>query len=129
MRCRYEYGRRLFQARLYDDAIPILQEARNEPKTRFSCLLHIGRCFFEKGFHGQAADIFREAIGAYDLPDDELGKDLHYWLGRSLEGDGMIDDALKIYGQIIQWDYNYRKGDVRNRIERLKQEDPEAGDS
>jgi hypothetical protein len=27
---------------------------------------------------------------------------------------------LKIYGQLIQWDYNYRKGDVRKRIDALR---------
>jgi hypothetical protein len=27
---------------------------------------------------------------------------------------------LKIYGQLIQWDYNYRKGDVRKRIDDLR---------
>ena len=28
-------------------------------------------------------------------------------------------DALKTYGQLIQWDYKYRKGDVRKRIDEL----------
>ncbi len=118
---RFEYGRRLFETQQYDQAIPVLQEARNEPKSRFRCSLYIGRCFFEKGFHKQAANVFRDAIGAYEIPDDDLGKELHYWLGRSLEADGNIPEALKIYGQLIEWDYNYRKGDVRKRIEDLQQ--------
>jgi tetratricopeptide (TPR) repeat protein len=125
MRLRYQYGVRLFKAKRFDDAIPILQEARNEPHTRIQCNLYIGRCFFEKGFYTQAADIFRDTISQHETSDDELGKDLHYWLARSLEADKQIPDALKIYGQIIQWDYNYRKGDVRNRIKRLK--DGEGG--
>ncbi len=116
---RFEYGRRLFEAGRFDDAIPVLQEARNEPKNRFRCSLYIGRCFYEKGFHKQAANVFREAIGTYEIPNDDLGKRLHYWLGRSLEADGNIPEALKIYGQLIEWDYNYRKGDVRKRIEGL----------
>lgn len=117
---RFEYGRRLFETQRYDDAIPVLQEARNEPKTRFRCSLFIGRCFFEKGFFKQAANVFRDAIGAYEIPDDELGKELHYWLGRALQGDGNVPEALKTYGQLIEWDYNYRKGDVRKRIEDLQ---------
>ncbi len=121
MRIRYQYGVRLFKAKRYDDAIPILQEARSEPKTRFLCNLYIGRCFFQKGFFAQASDIFREAIDNYEMPDDELGKELHYWLGLSMEQDGRIEDALKAYGQLIQWDYNYRKGDVRKRLESLKE--------
>ncbi|HPD28526.1 MAG TPA: tetratricopeptide repeat protein [Phycisphaerae bacterium] len=116
---RFEYGRRLFEAGRYDDAIPVLQEARNEPKNRFRCSLYIGRCFFEKGFYKQAANVFREAIASYEIPNDDLGKRLHYWLGRALEADGNAPEALKIYGQLIEWDYNYRKGDVRKRIENL----------
>ena len=131
LRIRYHYGKRLFKARRYDDAIPVLQEARNEPKTRYQCILYIGRCFFEKEFFAQAAEVFREAIDSYETPDDDLGKQLHYWLGRSLEADDRTEDALKIYGQLIQWDYNYGKGDVRKRLEGLKKRDrdTDSGDA
>jgi tetratricopeptide (TPR) repeat protein len=120
MRLRYEYGRRLLEAGLFDEAIPLLQEARADRKVRFHCSLCIGRCFFEKGYYTQAADTFREAISTYEVPDDDLGKKMHYWLGRTLEADKKTEDALKIYGQLIQWDYNYRKGDVRKRIDDLR---------
>ena len=120
MRIRFQYGQRLFTTRKYDDAIPVLQEARNDPKTRFQCSLYIGRCFFEKHYYDQAVDTFAEAIEAYEAADDDLGKELHSWLGRGYEGGGKVPDALKIYGQLIQWDYNYRKGDVRDRIDNLR---------
>jgi len=120
MRLRFEYGRRLFEAGLYDDAIPFLQEARNDRKVRFQCSLSIGRCFFEKAYYPQAVDTFREAINSYEIREDELGKELHYWLGRTYEAAGQTEDALKTYGQLIQWDYNYRKGDVRKRIDDLR---------
>lgn len=125
LRLRYEYGRRLFQAgqynpAAYDEAIPILQEARADPKTRTHCSLYIGRCFFEKGYFSQAIDTIREAIESYEIPDDDIGKEMHYWLGRALQSDGRTEDALKTYGQLIQWDYNYRKGEVRKRIDDLK---------
>jgi len=120
LRIRYQYGVKLFEAKLYDEAIPVLQEARNNPKTRTFCSLYIGRCFFEKGYYQQAADIFREAAESHESPDDELGKELHYWLGRTYEAEKQTEDALKIYGQIIQWDYNYRNGDVRKRMGGLK---------
>ena len=118
MRIRYQYGVRLFKAHKYDDAIPVLQEARNDPKTRFQCALYIGRCFFEKKYASQAADTFQGALAHYEIPDDELGKDLRYWLGRSYEADGKVEEALKEFGQLIQWDYNYR--DVRKRIDDLR---------
>jgi tetratricopeptide (TPR) repeat protein len=118
MRLRYRYGELLFKAGLYDEAIPTLQEARNDPKYRHQCSLYIGRCFYKKTYHSQAADVFKEAIANYEIPDDATGKELHYWLGRTYEADGQIPDALKTYGQLIQWDYNYR--DVRKRIDELK---------
>lgn len=120
LRMRYQYGLRLFRAGRHDDAIPVLQEARNDPKIRSMCNLHIGRCFFEKGYHSQAIDTFREAIRSHEPPDDDLGKDLNYRLGRAFEANGQKEDALKTYGQIIQWDYNYRGGEVRKRIDDLK---------
>jgi len=122
LRIRFQYGTRLFKVGRFDDAIPVLQEARSDPKTRNQCSLYVGRCFFEKNYAAQAIDTFREALDGYETPDDELGKDLHYWLGRSYESDGKLDEALKIYGQLIQWDYNYRKGDVRKRVDRLREQ-------
>lgn len=118
MRLRFRYGELLFKAGLYDEAIPVLQEARNDPKNRFRCSLYIGRCFYKKGFHSGAVDQLKEAIANYELPDDPTGKELHYWLARTYEADGQIPEALKTYGQLIQWDYNYR--DVRSRIDDLK---------
>ncbi|NLX13595.1 MAG: tetratricopeptide repeat protein [Phycisphaerales bacterium] len=122
MRLRYEYGRRLFQAKHYDEAIPILQEARSDPKTRIFCSLYIGQCFYKKGYYDQAIETFLEAIKGHEISDDELGRQLHYWLGRAYEEDGQPDNALKIYGQLIQWDYNYGKGDVRKRIDELRKQ-------
>ncbi|MBI4578149.1 MAG: hypothetical protein HY718_00510 [Planctomycetes bacterium] len=123
MRHRFEYGKRLFEAGHFDEAIPSLQEGRSDRKVRFQCSLYIGRCFFQKSYYAQAVDTLREAIAAYEIPDDDLGKELHYWLGRSCEGGGQTEDALKIYGQLIRWDYNYRKGDVRKRIDDLRSQD------
>ncbi|HSW44712.1 MAG TPA: tetratricopeptide repeat protein [Phycisphaerae bacterium] len=120
LRLKYEVGIRLFKAGRYDDAIPMLQEARNDPKIRGRCNLYIGRCFFEKGYHAQAVDTLKEAIRTHEPPDDDLGKDLNFRLGMACQAAGQKDDALKIYGQIIQWDYNYRNGEVRKRIDDLK---------
>lgn len=118
MRLRYRYGELLFRAGQYDEAIPVLQEARNDPKYRFQCGLYISRCFYKKGYHSGAIDILKETIATYETPDDATGKELQYWLGRSYEADGRAPEALKTYGQLIQWDYNYR--DVRKRIDDLK---------
>ena len=116
LQTRYQYGVRLFRAELLDDAIPLFQEARNDPKTRTMCNLYIGRCFYQKAYYSQSIDILQEAIETHETPDDELGKDLHYWLGRTYESDGKSEDALKIYGQIIQ------HRDVRKRMDALQEQ-------
>jgi tetratricopeptide (TPR) repeat protein len=118
LRQKYEYGRRLFQTRQLDEAIPLFQQARGEPKVRFASILHLGRCFFEKGFYAQAASILQEGIAEYELTEDDTAKELNYWLGRAYEADGKTEDARRVLGKLVQIDYNYR--DVRDRLEGLK---------
>ncbi len=116
---KYELGKRYFRARRYDEAIPILQAARNDPKRRAACGSLIAQCFFHKGYHDQAINLLLDAIKAYEVPGDDTSKESHYWLGRSYEAAGQNEPAMQTYGQIIQWDYNY--ADVRQRIEALQQ--------
>ncbi|MCH8966610.1 MAG: hypothetical protein IID43_02945 [Planctomycetes bacterium] len=121
-RFKFEYGVRCFRAGRFDDAIPLFQNARSDPKNRTSCGLYLGRCFYRKGYHSQAIDALEMAIGQYEIPDDDLAKNLHYWLARACQDGGKIQDAQKTYGKILQMDYNYR--DVRARLDGL----PASGD-
>lgn len=121
IRYKYELGKRYFMAQRFDDAVPVLQLARNDPKNRMACLSLIAQCFFHKGYHDQAINVLLEGIKAYAVRGDEVSKDLHYWLARSYEAAGQKDGAIQTYGQIIQWDYNYRNGDVRQRLEAAQQ--------
>jgi tetratricopeptide (TPR) repeat protein len=114
---KFRYGRLLMQAGQFDQAIPVLQEARNDPKHRVQCMSLIGRCFYEKGFHTQAITTYNQALSDYELTGDDLSKELHYWLGRACEAANKADEARAAYGQIIQWDYNYR--DTRQRLAAL----------
>jgi hypothetical protein len=43
--------------------------------------------------------------------------DLNYWLARALEADGAVEEAKRVYGHVIQLDYNFR--DARERMEKL----------
>ncbi len=117
LRLKYEYARRLFQLSKFDEAIPLLQQARSDPKARHSCSLYLGRCFFQKNLFAQAASILSDAIEDYELTDDDMAKELNYWLGRSQEDNKDAAEAKKTYGKLLQVDYNYR--DVRSRIEGL----------
>ncbi len=119
-RVRFEYGVRNFQAGRFDDAIPLFQSARVDPKNRAACGMYLGRCFFRKGYHAQAIAALQEAIGGYEFSDDDLAKDMRYWLGRTQEASGDSEGARDTYGRILQMDYNY--SDVRARLDGLPRE-------
>jgi len=119
LRVLFELGVRLYRGRQYDQAIPFLQRARNDPKNRDACSLYLGRCFYSKSLFDQAVDTLQDTITEREVADDIVGKELMYWLGRSQEAAGAQDDARKTFGHLLQMDYNYR--DVRDRMEGLSE--------
>ncbi len=116
-RIRFEYGVRNFQASRFDEAIPLFQAARSDPKNRAACGMYLGRCFFRKGYHDQAIAALEEAIETHTLNDDDVAKTMLYWLGRAQQASGEAAAAKKTYGKLLQMDYNY--GDVRARLDAL----------
>lgn len=122
---KYDFGKQLMLVGKYDEAIPLLQAARNDPKSRIQCMNLIARCFYEKGFYTQAISQYNQAIQDYELAGDDLSKELYYWLGRTHEKSENVPDAEKAYGQLIQWDYNFR--DVRQRLADLEQGQADKG--
>ncbi len=117
LRLRYELGVRLFEMGRFDEAIPAFQLAQAEVRRRDAARLYIGRCFFEKQFWEQASGVLSSAVAEHEIQDDDVGKGLRYWLARTLEATGKPNEAARVYGQLIQFDYNYR--DARQRFERL----------
>ncbi len=116
-RAKFELGVRRFQAGQFDEAIPLFQIARSDPKNRDAAGTYLGRCFFRKGYHAQAVNALEEAIKDHEFPDDDLAKTMNYWLGRSHEAAGQADAARSTYGNILRLDYNYL--DVRARLDAL----------
>ncbi|NOT02565.1 MAG: hypothetical protein HOP29_18310 [Phycisphaerales bacterium] len=122
-RLKFDLASRLFAARQYDEAIPFFQTSRADGKVRVQADLFLGRCFIEKGFGSQAIGTLGRAVESYEIPDDQNGKELRYWLARAYELENKIAEARETYGQILQRDYQFR--DVRDRLERLR---PDAAD-
>jgi len=116
-RIRFELAVRRFDAGQVDEAIPHFQAARIDPKNRAACGLYLGRCFYRKNYHSQAMSALTEALKEHEFPDDELGKSMLYWLGRSQEAGKEFEAARKSYGDVLQLDYNYK--DVRARLDAL----------
>jgi tetratricopeptide (TPR) repeat protein len=120
LRLKYFLGTVLFRSQQYDEAIPILQEAQGDPRSRVRCQLMIGRAFLEKGAYSQAADVLSESLDKYEATGDDLDKQMLYWLGRAYEADGKVQEAKAAYGKLLRQDYNYANGDARKRHESLE---------
>ncbi|MCK4628273.1 MAG: tetratricopeptide repeat protein, partial [Sedimentisphaerales bacterium] len=120
LRMKYEYGKRLLMARKYDEAIPLFQEARSDPRNRIEALSGIGGCFFYKQWYTDAVETFEQAYELLENKESATAKELLYNLGRSHEADDNLEDALNYYRKVAQIDYNYR--DARKRVDALRQQ-------
>ncbi len=115
---RFEVGKRLFALRQFDEAIPVLQQARNDPKFRTDAGTYLGQAFLQAGFVDEAVATLKGLIDEYELRGDDRSKELYYWYGVANEQKKDLPAALKAYSQIAQWDFTYR--DVQERIKRLR---------
>jgi tetratricopeptide (TPR) repeat protein len=117
---RYEYGRRLYDAGHYDEAIGALQEAQNNPKFRVEALHLLGRSFMSQKMLPEALDTLKQSIDDYDMAmsGDPKSKGLHYWYGRALEESGKLQAAIDIYSQVVRWDFGYM--DTKKRLTDLR---------
>ncbi len=118
MRWRFEMGKRLFSLSKFLDAIPVLQQARNDPKFRVDAGLLLGLAFFNANYLDEADDTLAGLIKDYPISGDEKSKEMNYWRGRALESKGMIPEALQHYSKVAQMDFNYR--DTQARMRKLK---------
>jgi hypothetical protein len=119
---KYDVGRRQFELGQFSEAIPTLQNARQDPKYRYLAGIFLGRAFFEAGYLDEADDTFATLINEYQLKGDDNSKLMYYWRGRVLELKGNAADAIKHYSQVAQWDFNYL--DVQARIKNLRAVQP-----
>ena len=124
MELRFKLADRYFLLGEYDKAIPIFQQARNDPKFRVAAAVGLGRAFLEAGFVDEACDTLKEQIEAYEIKSDAKFTEMSYWYARALEKKGDIQGAAKAYSGVAMASFNYR--DVQARIKRLR---PPAGGS
>ncbi len=115
---KYEVAARLFALGRYDESIPSLQTARQDPKFRADATVLLGRAFFEATFLDEALDTLDQIISDYAGKGDDKSKEMYYWRGRILESKEVFDVAIKSYSQVAQWDFGYR--DVQSRIKVLR---------
>jgi tetratricopeptide (TPR) repeat protein len=122
MSMKYEVGVRMFLLKKFDDAIPVLQQARSDPKYKTDATVFLSRAFLEAGYIDEANESLEGLIKDYNIPGDTKSKEMYYWRGRALELKKQNEDALKLYSRVAQWDFGYR--DVQARIKRLRTAGP-----
>ena len=125
MAVRCELGKRYYQAKNFDEAIGLFQQAKTDVRQRVIAHQYLGSCYVAKGWYEEAIDTLRQGIEAYKGGDDRIGMDLRYLLmdaleraarkGKNLE---QAREAQKIASQILQANINYR--DIRDRMEKIR---------
>jgi len=115
---RFEMGKRMFMLERYDEAIPVFQQSRMDPKFKVQASILLGRAFLQAQFVDEAVDTLQEAIASYQVRGDERSIEMHYYYANALELKGDIQAAIKMYSQVAQWNFNFR--DVQQRIKRLR---------
>jgi len=116
---KYELAKRLFDARQYSKAIPLLQQAVANPTMKSDVLVLLGECFVRDGKLDLARRQLEKALdglSAQDRPD--AFKTAHYLLGRIYEKAGKTEQAEHHYGEIMAVDYEYK--DVLKRMEEMQ---------
>jgi len=111
---RYEYGEQLMNSGHFNEAVPELQKARNNPNVRLKAMSLLGQCYTGKGMLDLAVKQFSDAA-AEILAMDVTKKDILYKLGLVYDRMGQKDKALDCFKQIYEVDYGYE--DVAQRVE------------
>jgi lipopolysaccharide biosynthesis regulator YciM len=115
---RYAMALRLFALKQYNDAIPVFQQARQDPKVKVEASIALGQSFLEAGYVDEAIETLQAVIDEYQLKGDDKSKLMYYWQGRALQQKGNTDLAIKRYSQVAQWEFTYK--DVQGRIKDLR---------
>ena len=98
----------------FNEAIPELQRARQNPNSRLKAMSLLGRCFVQKGMLDMAATQFKSAASEM-IAMDVVKKDTLYDLGLVYETMGKKEEYLQCMKDIMETDYGYK--DVAKRVE------------
>jgi tetratricopeptide (TPR) repeat protein len=112
----YDLGVAFKEMGLLDEAIAEFQKALRSPAARLKTSEALGTAFYEKGQFAIAEAILRRAVESLGATDDEqIG--LVYWLGRSQESQGKVDQSVANYQRVLAVDIGFQ--DTSGRMSRL----------
>ena len=100
----------------FKEAIDMLELAGKNPSYQLKAQAQIGLCYSSMGNHGAAIQAFRSALNDESASQKEV-IDVQYFLARTLESVGKIEDAATLYRRIAQ--VNPRFKDAAYRVKEL----------
>ncbi len=118
---RYELGVRLKKAKLINEAIRVLQEARSDPQRRGDVLLALGECFHQIKQYKLAMDNYEQAIREISDRSQESKKLALYRAGKLALGLRELERAETHLTALAGLDYNYQDvPELLDKVRRLR---------
>lgn len=116
---KFELARRFMQEQKFQQAIPLLQQAKADVRLEVDVAVSLGECFLKVKNLKLARRQFEQALEKAD-PHEKVDafKKAHYYMGLLCEKGGEKDEAERHYNEILGVDYEYQ--DVLKRLERLQ---------
>ncbi len=111
---RFDLGKAYFDAGMFDQAIPHLQQAKTNPAIETKVLLLLGRTFDAKGMTDMAIDQLQTANQRIVIMDGTK-KETLYQLALLFEKAGNQEKYTEHLKEVFSADYGYR--DVAQRVE------------
>ncbi|MFZ5622898.1 MAG: tetratricopeptide repeat protein [Gemmatimonadota bacterium] len=112
----YDLGIAYREMGLLDEAIAEFQKALRDPEGRLKTAEALGRCFFDRDQFKIAEAVFRRALETAPGGAQETVA-VWYWLGRALEAQERVEQALDCYERALALDIRFM--DLADRIQRL----------
>jgi len=103
----------------YNEAIKLLQIARNDPRRKGVCMLSLGRCFEKIKQYRLSMTHYEAAIEEIPNRDAENKKDALYRIGRLSMDLKDIDKAEKYLSTLAGMDFSYK--DVSELLDKIAQ--------
>lgn len=119
MKIKFELAQRFMRVQKWQQAIPLFQVSRGDPRIKGESLVNLGKCFAYDKKPPLARRQFESALPEIKFDNQpDLFKDLRYHLARLCEE--LKDNAAseQYYQEILEVDYGYK--DVNARLEKLQ---------
>lgn len=111
---RFDLGQAYFNCGMFGEAIPELQQARQNPNLRIKALLMLGKCFEQKNMNDLAVNAFTDASKDMTVMDNTK-KELLYELAMVHFKMGNKPAYIDCLKEIYNFDYGFK--DVAQRVE------------